>query len=105
MEREERNNEEEEEKKAKVKPGSFVNTPQTLFAAEHFLQSAEPSLHDSHARWKVRLCVHLLGKYSDVGCVPGELDSNVIAVLQSHVVVYLGGPVFWRMDSLIRCPD
>lgn len=72
----------EEEKKAKVKqrkwgsgvlPGSLVNTLQTLFAAEHFLQSTQPSLHDSRVRRIVRACVHLLVKYSYIGCVPGEL--------------------------------
>lgn len=92
-----------EEKKAKVKqrkwgsgvlPGSFVNTLQTLFAAEHFLQSTEPSLHDSCVQWMVRLCVHLLVKYSYMRCIPGELDGNVSVVLQLDVCVCLCGPVF-----------
>lgn len=72
----------EEEKKAKVKhrkwgrgvlPGSFVNTLQTLFAAEHFLQSTQPSRHDSRVRRTARSRVHVLVKYSYMGCVPGEL--------------------------------
>lgn len=72
----------EEKKEAKVKqrkwgsgvlPGSFVNTLQTLFAAEHFLQSTQPSLHDSRVKRMARSCVHLLVKYSYIGCVPGEL--------------------------------
>lgn len=99
----------EEEKKAKVKqrkwgsgvlPGSFVNTLQTLFVAEHFLQSTQPSLHDSRVRRTVRLCAHQLVKYSYIGCVPGELARNVIAELQSDVLVCLCGPVFSCGDSL-----
>lgn len=81
----------EEEKKAKVKqgewgsgvlPGSFVNTLQTLFAAEHFLHSTQPSPRDSRVRRMARSCVHQLVKYSHVGCVPGELAGTVIGELQ-----------------------
>lgn len=56
----------EKEKKAKVKqrkwgsgvlPASLVNTLQTLFAAEHFLQSTQPSLHDSRVRGMARVYI------------------------------------------------
>lgn len=55
-----------------VLPGSFVNPLQTLFAAEHFLESTQPSRHDSRVRGTARSCVHALVKYSYMGCVPGE---------------------------------
>lgn len=81
----------EEEKKAKVKqgkrgsgvlPGSFVNALQTLFAAEHFLHSTQPSPRDSRVRRMARSCVHLLVKYSYMGCVPGGLAGTFIGELQ-----------------------